>query len=530
MTTPAARRVLTFEQALRVRAGLRAQRQARPPSPYRQDPVGYAREVLRVAWWAKQIEVATALAQHPTVLVRASHSVGKTHLGGGLVNWWFDTRQPSICLTTAPTAAQVRDLLWREVRAQRGGRPGLLPKAPRLEAAPNHYAVGYTANDANAFQGRHEQSLLVIFDEAVGVATEFWHAADGMLSSGPDNRFLAIYNPTDTASEAYQRELLGGAVVIAISALEHPNIAAQLAGQPKPYPQAIDLAWVDERVRGERPWCEPIAAADATTDDLEWPPGSGDWYRPGPLFESRVLGRWPSTAVGSVWSEAAFEAACRAQLPEPLELPIEIGCDVARHGDDATAIHVRRGPVSLAHETHHGWDTVRTAARLMELARDAGRRCGLDGRRVPLKVDDDGVGGGVTDVLRAGDWHALPIGAGARAIDAEGYPNRRSELWFVVAERARHGQLDLSRLPRPVQLDLRRQLLAPTWRVDAQGRRVVEPKEQTKRRLGRSPDDADALNLAYAVVPPPAASAVAPRAIVETYGADRRRLSRLGLR
>jgi hypothetical protein len=38
------------------------------------------------------------------------------------------------------------------------------------------------------------------------------------------------------------------------------------------------------------------------------------------------------------------------------------------------------------------------------------------------------------------------------------------------------------------------------WRMDAQGRRVVEAKADTKRRLKRSPDDADAMNLAYAAV------------------------------
>ena len=39
--------------------------------------------------------------------------------------------------------------------------------------------------------------------------------------------------------------------------------------------------------------------------------------------------------------------------------------------------------------------------------------------------------------------------------------------------------------------------MAPTWKVDAQGRRVVEPKSDTKKRIQRSPDDADALNLAF---------------------------------
>ena len=40
--------------------------------------------------------------------------------------------------------------------------------------------------------------------------------------------------------------------------------------------------------------------------------------------------------------------------------------------------------------------------------------------------------------------------------------------------------------------------MAPQWKLDSHSRRVVEPKSDTKKRLGRSPDDMDALNLAFA--------------------------------
>jgi hypothetical protein len=78
------------------------------------------------------------------------------------------------------------------------------------------------------------------------------------------------------------------------------------------------------------------------------------------------------------------------------------------------------------------------------------------------------------------------------------YPNKRSEAWFAVAELADEGKIDLSRLTSTAQNLLRRQVMAPTWKLDAQGRRVVEPKADTKKRIGRSPDDADTLNLLYA--------------------------------
>jgi hypothetical protein len=33
------------------------------------------------------------------------------------------------------------------------------------------------------------------------------------------------------------------------------------------------------------------------------------------------------------------------------------------------------------------------------------------------------------------------------------------------------------------------------WKLDSDGRRIVEPKAETKKRTGRSPDDTDAFNL-----------------------------------
>jgi hypothetical protein len=460
---------------------------------YRRDPAAYAREVLKVDWWAKQVEVAEALLLHGRVFVKASHSVGKSFLAGGLVNWFFDCFDPGICITTAPNAPQVRDILWKEVRVQRPAerRGALQPKAPRMESSPDHFAVGFTSRDGSGFQGRHEEHVLIVFDECVGVAAPFWDAAEGMMT-GERCYFLALCNPTDTGSRAYL-ECRNTAKwhVVEISAMEHPNIAADLAGMPVPYPKAVRLGWVRGKLKE---WCTPAAIDGLGAGDFEFPPGSGKWYRPGPLFESRVLGRWPTQGATSVWSEAMWAAAL-VERPVDAGEPPAIGCDVARFGDDFTSIVVRRGDCVLRHETHNGWSTAQTAGRLKQLA---GELAGAaeDPRAFQIVVDDDGVGGGVTD--QAGGYRFVPLSSAARAIEANGYPNRRSELWFACAERAADGRLDLSRLPAESLRRLQRQLMAPTWRLDSQGRRVVEAKSETKRRIGRSPDDADALNLAFA--------------------------------
>jgi len=459
---------------------------------YADDPCGYARNVLGVEWWPKQEQIARLLLTPPyRVLVKACQNVGKTHLGGGLVNWWFDSFDPGLTLTTAPTDRQVQDLLWKEVRGQRGQRGGFPgPRMSRLESAPDHFAHGFTARDGDAFQGHHAEHILIVFDEAIGVAPVFWEAAESMFA-GEGHGWLAIFNPTDTSSQAYLEEMTGNWHIVSLSALEHPNIVAELQGLPPPYPSAVRLNRLSEQIKS---WCTPVAGPHKPTD-IEWPPGSGEWLRPGPIAEARLLGRWPSQATNGVWSDGAWSAAEALMLPEREE-PIEIGCDVARFGDDFTSIHVRRGACSLHHESANGWGTDETAGRLKVLCGMWGPRSGEEPQKVLCKVDDDGVGGGVVD--QAAGYNFVGLSAANKAVDPEGYPNRRSELWFGLAERAGEGNLSLARLPADTLRELRRQAMAPTWKLDAQGRRVVEPKDDTKKRIKRSPDDMDAVNLAYA--------------------------------
>lgn len=456
-------------------------------SQYQSAPDRYAKEILGQNWWEKQILIAESLIKYRRVLVKAAHSVGKTHLAAGLVNWFFDCFQPSITLTTAPTHQQVVDVLWKEIRTQRKHKSFLLPKTPRMERAPDHYAVGYTASSDVAFQGRHSDNLLIIFDECVGIPGEFWDAAESMMT-GNNCYWLAICNPTNTSSRAYEEDLKGRFFTITVSALEHPNILYP----DKPVFGSLSPAWVKERLQD---WCDVIPTEDRKPTDVFF---ENVCYRPQPLAEARLLGRWASSSSSSVWSESVWNLTLDTQTDsssEKYEGEIVIGCDVARYGDDFTSIVVRRGKFALHHETHNGWNTAQTAGRLKQLAQQFAPE-NADPRTIPIVVDDDGVGGGVVD--QAGPYRFVGASAAARAFDPSRYPNRRSEVWFTVMELAKDNLINLSRLPERSRQLLRQQALAPRYSLDSRGRRVVEPKEQTKKRLGRSPDDMDALNLAFA--------------------------------
>jgi hypothetical protein len=497
-------------QVARLRRRAANHKPTNPYAIYRDDPVGYAENVIHQHWWPVQKQIAQALVTPPyRVLVKASHLVGKTHLAGGLVNWAFDCFNPGVTLTSAPTARQVTDMLWKEVRKQRKHRLDdfVGPKIARLQTAPDHFAHGFTARDATAFQGQHEDCIFIFFDEAVGIAPEFWDAAETMVQ-GVRFAWLAIFNPTDTTSRAYLECQEDKWKVIEIAATEHPNIALELAGQKPQYPAAVRLNWFQDHLEK---WSERIFPEDKQPGDLEFPPNSNIWYRPGPLADSRLLARWPTSGSG-VWSERLWNLADTNLVePTPNDIP-EIGVDVARFGHHLTCFHVRTGPQSIYHESRNGWSTDQTAARIKSLCREWAQWATerrqkntkpIDPKSIKVKIDDSGVGGGVVDQSAGYSFHG--VGAGTRAYDQDHYPSRRSELWFALAENARLGRWSLSgkfsQLTKEQKRELKRQAMAPMWRVNWAGRKEVEQKEETEKKLGRSPDDMDAVNLSFCYVP-----------------------------
>lgn len=467
---------------------------------YVNDPVGYAEQVLKVRLTPTQQEILRSVLEPPfRILVPSGHDTGKTFVCAVLVSWWFDSRDPSVCLTTAPKLDQVRDLLWKEIRFLRnrvglGGFPG--PKSLRLETSPKHFAKGVTAGTQAGFQGQHEKNVLVVIDEAEGVDRSYFEASKTM-ATGPGHAIVCIYNPYSSSSHVAQEESAVDAAgkptwkLLPMSSLAHPNIDAELSGSEPPFPQAVRVAKVDQWVQD---WCTPLTnEADRKVTDIEW---RGRLYRPGPRFEAGALGRRPTQAVDSLWSVALVDACCQRYLPARGWL--QIGCDVARFGDDDTAIHVKIGGSSAHHESINGWSTVQIAARLIRLACDWGGPLGIDGRAVPIAVDDCGVGGGVTDILAADRWNVHGVNAAVASPDDDKYPNLRSALWCDLADEAAKGNVSFARLPRETQAVLRRELPGQQYKLDARGRRQCLPKDVIKQLLGRSPDNADAVCLAFA--------------------------------
>lgn len=467
---------------------------------YADSPARYIREHLGGYLTPQQEAICEAAIKPPyKVLVPSANNQGKTWIGAALASWHFDSFAPSTTLITAPTKQQVQDLLFKELRTLRGrvgGSAGFMPRETRLEYTHDHYVHGFTAATPDGFQGRHALNLMIMFDEATGVHSDFWDRAATMFGGHAGHSQICFYNPNDPSSPAAVAEETDEWALIRLSALEHPNILAELQGLPPPIPSAIRLVRVLQRIARE---CAPVPSCDVNREiDFEFPAGSGQWCRPlRPEFESQVLGRWPLLPTVSLFSPAQVNECYERSLDADYGQIISVGCDVARFGNDKTAIAVRIGQVLLHVETHAKRDTIFIAKRIAELI-----AMFADGdtdriRSARVYVDDTGgYGGGVVDQLSLVGHIAIGVMMAATSPDPR-YLRMRSYLWFSLNAYVVAGIVSFARLSPEMRAELRADLIAPRYRVDEQGRRLLEPKAQTKQRLKRSPDVADAVTLAF---------------------------------
>ena len=477
-------------------------------SIYRYDPVRYAREIHKLEVTPQQVSILEGLIEPPfRVFARSANTQGKSFIAALAVNWWYDTRNPSIAITTAPTQAQVEEILWGEIRGMRtkaglGGFKSAV--APRLYDSPNHWARGYTANTGTSFHGRHNECVLIVVDEAIGVGPEFFPAAESMLN-GKEYAFLLLYNPTDGTSHIRRMEENGKNKVVQLSALEHPNVIAEMRNEPAPFPAAVHLQWVEDFIVQ---YGDPIL--EGSHDPLrdveigkrlvngEWT--KGKWYRPTGEVEARVLGRWPTHSEMAVWSEYAWQMACSSRLVPSGRL--QVGVDVALDGPDKSAFAVRRGGVLLHVETHQGWKPEQTHNRAKELAWEFAKRGNENPREVPIVVDDIGCGSKVM-ACHSDGYNFIGYTVSEVANDDYHYPNKRSEIAFRLSEHARDGGIYFGDpyLPKATVDELKNQFLSMRYRFSPQCiKRIVLPKPEQKKLLGKSPDEADAVMLAYASV------------------------------
>ena len=198
------------------------------------------------------------------------------------------------------------------------------------------------------------------------------------------------------------------------------------------------------------------------------------------LYAHKWLGQ-PMSQVDDaiIGREAIMEAMSREVEPEGA---IEIGVDVARMGNDRTEFVKRKGLKEVGRQTFQKLRTTEVVDKLEEFAGH--------NKDILIKVDDTGLGGGVTDDLMRRGYNVMPINFGQKASDPDKYPNLISQAWFYMAQIMPEIQIQQDS-------DLLMELSSRKWVMDSKGRRGVESKDSYKKRGYRSPDKADATILCF---------------------------------
>ena len=161
-----------------------------------------------------------------------------------------------------------------------------------------------------------------------------------------------------------------------------------------------------------------------------------------------------------------------------------VGVDVGRFGKDLTVFFMRQGLKVIKWESYPITSVDQVCDYLVNFVNND--------TSIPLKIDDTGVGGGVTDFMKRYGFNAVPVNNGSKASRPDKYNNKITEMWFYL--KSIINEVELPDLP-----DLRTQLLTREWDINKKEQRCIESKKEYKKRTKKkSPDLADALLLCFA--------------------------------
>lgn len=177
------------------------------------------------------------------------------------------------------------------------------------------------------------------------------------------------------------------------------------------------------------------------------------------------------TVIPSDWIRAAVN---REIVKEDKRV---MASDIARFGDDEIVIQYGEGNCLITQDITNKASLMETVGRLVT------KRKSTDAKLI--LIDDIGVGGGVTDALAEQGEPVYPINGGVRATD-ERYKNLKTEMWWYARELFENGKVSIINDPTLI-----RQLGSVKYYYRSNGKISTELKEDTKKRLGQSPDRAD---------------------------------------
>ena len=340
-----------------------------------------------------------------------------------------------------PTLTQAKKVSWQYLRAFARKVPGAIIREGELSVTfPNNARVQlFGADNPDSFRGQYFDGL--VLDEVAQMKAQVW--GEVLRPALMDRQGWAIFigtpNGVNLFHELYQRgvrneEGWGSDLKRWSDTKVLPDAEIEQARR-----EMTEAEWAQEME------CDFSAAATDTLIKLD-----------------TVL-----AAQARRLEAAAYVYAAKV-----------VGVDVARYGNDKTAITLRQGLIAHPALEVKKLDTMAVASQVcLVLERETPDAC---------FIDVGGIGAGVFDrVLQLG-FEVVPVNFAETAME-ERFENRRAEMWWLMAD-----WLKLASIPDDSELST--DLTGPRYTFkNRRGRIQLESKEEMRKRGIKSPDKGDSL-------------------------------------
>jgi len=384
------------------------------------------------------------------IAVASGHGIGKTALMAWINLWFMSTNRNPRIVVTANTFNQLSSKTWAELSKWHN----MMIHKNLFDWSATKYvclenpaewkadATPWSKHRSEGFAGTHAAAVLYLFDEASAIENTIWDVSEGAMTT---ERCIWVVFGNPTRNTGRFRECFGK--------FRHRWITRSIDSRTaRKTNKAKIQQWID------------------------------DYGIDSDFVRVRVLGKFPRMASNQLISEDAVDHCMTEYKAIGYEIyPISICCDVARFGDDLSTVGAYQGKKTHELKGYAGKNTVEVATLCAEAYRYYRER--YPGVRIHIFVDDIGVGGGVTDILKSWGLPTTGVNSGAKADDPEKFLNKRAEMWWRGAAAIGAG-FELVNEPR-----LKDDLINIEYFMTAAGQKIqLEAVKDLKERGLPSPD------------------------------------------
>lgn len=393
----------------------------------------------------------------------SGHGIGKSVLVAFIVNWIMSTRPHAQGTITANTFQQLSTRTWATIQtwtkrcktAHWFEVTGSRMYHKQFKESWFCSAQSCKEDNSEAFAGQHAASStsFYIFDEASAVPDKIHEVAEGGLTDGAPMFFM--FGNATRSRGAFHRATFG---------VERNR-------------------WIVRSIDSR--------TCKFSNKELieQWRQDRGE---DSDFFRVRVLGLPPGADDSQFIDLERIREAQKRQVVALDNEPLVAGVDLAWGGADFNVIRFRRGKDarSIPAIRIPGEQTRDASVMVMRLADLLAN--GIGGRSIhTMFLDSAGISGAVAGQLwQLGYKNVIEINFGADSPDPK-FRNMRAYMWGKLKDWLLTGSIDDS--PR-----LEYDLTGPGYQLDAKVRIQLESKDEVRKRLDCSPDDADALALTFA--------------------------------